>query len=223
MAAMPTRLESYVLLRRPDVVQAEYELKAANANIGAARAALFQELLSPAFSGLQLVASQAFHGRRLWLERGGGRDLHHFPGGRWACQSSVDPSTGARCARNLPGNHPDCLPRGFGRSLARRGTINDEIAAQQRNQSETADAYILEEDRYRAGIDPFLNVLDSQRSYYTAQQSLVATKLAAAQNIVTTYQTVGGDTLLEGTPICQKLPGDIGHPNAVLGLECLPD
>jgi multidrug efflux system outer membrane protein len=101
--------------------------------------------------------------------------------------------------------------------------MNEEIAARQRQQAATADTYLLTEARYRAGIDPFLNVLDAQRSYYTAQQALVATKLTAAQNIVATYQAIGGDTLLEGTPICQRLPGDTGQPNAVLGEECLPD
>jgi multidrug efflux system outer membrane protein len=86
----------------------------------------------------------------------------------------------------------------------------------------TADAYLLTEARYREGIDPFLTVLDAQRSYYAAQQTLVATKLTAAQNIVDTYQAIGGDALLGGTPICQRLPGDAGQPNAVLSTECVP-
>jgi len=51
-------------------------------------------------------------------------------------------------------------------------------------------------------------VLDAQRSYYVAQQQMVATKLSAAQNLVTLYQTIGGDTLLQMTPLCQPLPGD---------------
>lgn len=93
-------------------------------------------------------------------------------------------------------------------ALARRGTINDEIGARERQQLATADAYTLTEARYRAGIDPFLTVLDAQRSYYSAQQSMVQTKLAAAQNLVTTYQTIGGDSSLRTTPVCQPLPGD---------------
>jgi multidrug efflux system outer membrane protein len=93
-------------------------------------------------------------------------------------------------------------------ALARRGTMNDEIAARQRQQLATADTYTLTEARYRAGIDPFLTVLDAQRSYYAAQQQMVETKLTAAQNLVTIYQTIGGDTLLEATPVCEPLPGD---------------
>jgi multidrug efflux system outer membrane protein len=86
--------------------------------------------------------------------------------------------------------------------------MNDEIAARQRQQLATADTYTLTEARYRAGIDPFLTVLDAQRSYYAAQQQMVETKLTAAQNLVTIYQTIGGDTLLEATPVCESLPGD---------------
>jgi multidrug efflux system outer membrane protein len=93
-------------------------------------------------------------------------------------------------------------------ALARRGTVNDEIAARQRSQLAAADNYTLTEARYRAGIDPFLTVLVAQRSYYTAQQAMVETKLNAAQNLVTIYQTIGGDTLLRTTPVCATLPGD---------------
>ena len=51
-------------------------------------------------------------------------------------------------------------------------------------------------------------MLVAQRSYYSAQQQMVQTKLTAAQNIVDTYQAIGGDTLLQNTPVCQALPGD---------------
>ena len=86
--------------------------------------------------------------------------------------------------------------------------MNDEIAARERNQAAAADNYTLTEARYRAGIDPFLTVLVAQRSLYTSQQQMVQTKLIAAQNIVDTYQAIGGDTLLQTTPVCQPLPGD---------------
>ena len=59
---------------------------------------------------------------------------------------------------------------------------------------------MLTEARYRAGIDPFLTVLDAQRSYYSAQQTMVQTKLTAAQNLVDLYQSIGGDSLLEPPP-----------------------
>jgi multidrug efflux system outer membrane protein len=107
-------------------------------------------------------------------------------------------------------------------ALARRGTIDDEIAARQRQQAATADTYVLTEARYRAGIDPFLTVLDAQRSYYIAQQQVVNIKLTAAQNLVTTYQVIGGDVALQQTPVCQALPGDSNASNAKLASQCSP-
>ena len=107
-------------------------------------------------------------------------------------------------------------------ALARRGTINDEIAARQRQQVATADTYTLTEARYRAGIDPFLTVLDAQRSYYSAQQTMVQTKLTAAQNIVDLYQAIGGDASLQAAPVCQSLPGDnnSGNNGATISGKC---
>ena len=80
-------------------------------------------------------------------------------------------------------------------ALARQGTINDRLAAQQSQKEAAADTYLLTEARYREGIDPFLNVLDSQRSYYSAQRTLALGRLTAALNIVDLYQALGGDSL----------------------------
>jgi multidrug efflux system outer membrane protein len=100
--------------------------------------------------------------------------------------------------------------------------MNDEIGARERNLAAAADNYTLTEARYREGIDPFLTVLVAQRSYYSAQQAMVQTKLTAAQNLVTTYQTIGGDAALQGTPVCQPLPGDNIATRAKLASQCSP-
>ena len=73
-------------------------------------------------------------------------------------------------------------------------------------------SYLLEEARYRAGIDSYLNVLDAQRSYYTVQQVLVQTKRTAAQNRVALYQSLGGDSLIENAPVCP-----VAYVNSPLG------
>jgi multidrug efflux system outer membrane protein len=223
VAPMPTGLDSYVLLRRPDVVQAEYDLRAANANIGAARAALFPRIT---LTGLLGFASSAllklFTGGAFGWSAGANADYTIFQAGAGHANVRLTQAQERAAVATYQGTVQTAF-REVSDALARRGTINDEIAARQRQQAETGDAYLLTEARYNAGIDPFLNVLDAQRSYYAAQQTLVSTKLAAAQNIVDTYQAIGGDTLLEGTPICQRLPGDTGEANAALGQECLPD
>jgi outer membrane protein, multidrug efflux system len=223
IAPMPTGLDSYVLLRRPDVVQAEYELRSANANIGAARAALFPRIT---LTGLLGFASSAllklFTGGAFGWSVGSNANYTIFQAGAGHANLRLTQAQQRAAVATYQGTVQTAF-RDVSDALARRGTINDEIAARQRQQVETGDAYLLGEARYEAGIDPFLNVLDAQRSYYAAQQTLVTTKLAAAQNIVDTYQAIGGDALLEGTPICQKLPGDTGVANGALASECLPD
>jgi multidrug efflux system outer membrane protein len=223
IAPVAPGLDSYVLLRRPDVVQAEYDLRAANADIGAARAALFPRIT---LTGLLGFASSAllklFTGGAFGWSAGANADYTIFQAGAGRANVRLTEAQRRAAVSTYQGTIQTAF-RDVADALARRGTINDEIAARQRQQASTADTYLLTEARYRAGIDPFLNVLDAQRSYYSAQQTLVNIKLTAAQNIVATYQAVGGDTLLEGTPICQRLPGDTGQPNAVLGQECLPD
>ncbi len=88
-------------------------------------------------------------------------------------------------------------------ALARRGTMDEQLSAIARNQAAAADVYLIEEARYKAGVDPYLSLLVAQRSYYSAQQILVQTKLTAAQNRVTLYQSLGGDSLLQTAPLCQ--------------------
>jgi multidrug efflux system outer membrane protein len=80
--------------------------------------------------------------------------------------------------------------------------MDEQLAATQRQQAAAADVLSLEEARYRAGIDSFLNVLDAQRSYYGVQQTLVNTRRTSAQNRVSIYQSLGGDALIENSPLC---------------------
>jgi multidrug efflux system outer membrane protein len=215
-------LDSYVLLRRPDVVQAEYELWSTNGQIGAARAALFPRI---SLTGLLGFASSALlkllSGGSFGWSAGANANYTIFQAG--AGHANVRLTEAQRDAALAAYQRTvQTAFREVADALARRGTMNDELAARARQQAETADTYLLTEARYREGIDPFLNVLDAQRSYYAAQQTLVSTKLTAAQNIVDTYQAIGGDASLEGTPICQSLPGDTNTANASLAVLCRP-
>jgi multidrug efflux system outer membrane protein len=222
IAPVPAGLDSYVLLRRPDVVQAEYELRAANAQIGAARAALFPRITLTGLLGfasgalLKLLTGGAFG----WSAAANGT-YTIFQGG--AGHANVRLSEAQRDAAVATYQKTaQTAFREVADALARRGTINDEIGARERQQAATADTYTLTEARYRAGIDPFLTVLDAQRSYFIAQQAMVQTKLNAAQNLVTIYQTIGGDAQLQGAAVCQALPGDNIASNAKLASQCSP-
>ena len=222
IAPVPAGLDSYVLLRRPDVLQAEYQLRAANAQIGAARAALFPRITLTGLLGFASSAlAKLFTGGAFGWSAGADATYTIFQSG--AGHANVRLSEAQRNA--AVATYQKIIQTAFREvadALARRGTINDEIAARQRQQAATADTYMLTEARYRAGIDPFLTVLDAQRSYYSAQQQVVSVKLTAAQNLVTLYQVIGGDRLLQATPICQALPGDSSASSAKLASQCSP-
>ena len=104
-------------------------------------------------------------------------------------------------------------------ALARRATMDEQLAATQRQQAAAADVVLLEEARYRAGVDSYLNLLDAQRSYYQVQQVLVQTKLTAAQNRVSLYQSLGGDSLIENAPLC-PVTYVSNSGNATLATQC---
>ena len=222
IAELPAGLDSYVLLRRPDVVEAEYQLRAANAQIGAARAALFPRIT---LTGLLGIASSAlgslFTGGSFGGTVTGAVNYPIFQAG--AGKANVRLSEAQREA--AVANYQKAIQTAFREvadALARRGTINEELAANQRKQAATADTYLLTEARYREGIDSFLNSLDAQRSYYLAQITLVQARLTAAQNLVDLYQSLGGDSLLQSTSVCQALPDASSASSAKLASQCSP-
>ncbi len=189
---LPANLSSEVLLRRPDVAAAEHNLIAANANIGAARAAFFPNIsLTAAFGTLSLGLSNLFgSGSQQWsvaptitqpifdFGRNKG-NLNYAKATRDAMLATYEKSiqTGFREVAD---------------ALARRGTINGQLEAQTSLRDNAAGAFKLSELRFRAGIDPFLNTLDSQRALYTAQQSLLATRLVRDSNAIELYRSLGG-------------------------------
>ena len=195
VAELPAGVDSYVLLRRPDVVEAEYQLRAANAQIGAARAALFPRI---SLTGLLGLASTSLAG----LFSGG---AFGFSGPISATYPIFNAGAGRANVRLSEAQRDAALAtyqkaiqtafREVADALARRGTMTQELSARDRQNYAAADALALTEARYRAGIDNFLATLVSQRAYYTAQQSLVTAKLTAARNLVNLYETLGGDAL----------------------------
>ncbi len=200
IADLPAGIDSGILLRRPDVVQAEYELLAANADIGAARAALFPRL---SLTGLVGFASDALR----TLFTGGAFNYSVAPSLSYpifragAGRAGVEFSRAQRDA--LLATYERTIQSAFREvsdALARQGTITEQTRAEQANLVAAQDTFRLTEARYRGGIDTFLTSLDAQRSYYSAQRRLVATQLVAATNRVTLYRTLGGDSLLEVGP-----------------------
>jgi multidrug efflux system outer membrane protein len=196
IAELPAGIDSGVLLRRPDVVQAEYQLRAANAEIGAARAALFPRV---SLTGLLGLASNALTG----LVSGGGfnwsagADASYSIFNAGAARANVRLSEAQREAAIA--TYERAIQSAFREvadALARRGTIGEQLRATRAQADAAADTYRLTEARYRGGIDTFLSSLDAQRSLYAAQRQLVAVRLTQASNLVTLYRALGGDSLL---------------------------
>lgn len=202
IAELPAGVNSYVLLRRPDVVQAEYQLRSANANIGAARAALFPKITLTGVLGFASSAlTSLFTGGAFGGQAGANATYAIFQAG--AGRANVRLTEAQRNAALATYQRTvQTAFREVSDALARHGTMDEQIAATGRQQAAAADVLQLTEARYRAGIDSFLNVLDAQRSYYSVQQTYVETKRTAAQNRVTLYQTLGGDALLQNAPLC---------------------
>ena len=199
LAELPAGLDSSILLRRPDVVQAEYVLRAANADIGAARAALFPRISLTAALGFAsgALGSLFDNGAFNW-SASPSVDYPIFRAG--AGRAGVDQ---AKADRDVAlAQYEKAIQTAFREvsdALARRGTIDAQEGAQTRLVAASQDNYRLSDARYRGGIDTFLQNLDAQRSLYSAQRSLIATRLIRANNLVTLYRTLGGDSQLDAS------------------------
>jgi multidrug efflux system outer membrane protein len=206
VAALPAGLNSTILLRRPDVLEAEYRLRAANAEIGAARAALFPKI---SLTGLLGLASSAltslFTGGAFAWSAGADATYSIFNAG--AGRANVRLTQAEREA--AVASYQKAIQTAFREvadALARRGTMGAELDARQRQAAAAADNLRLSEARYRAGIENFLASLDAQRSSYAAQRVLVATKLGEARNLVDLYQALGGDDFMRSAPVGPASP-----------------
>ncbi len=192
LGRLPADLPSEVLLRRPDVVAAEHRLIAANANIGAARASFFPRIsLTAALGTISFGLSNLFSGGSDTWSVSGGADVPIFDFGRNA--GNLDAAKAER--DGMVAQYEKTLQTAFREvadALARRGTIDDQLAAQRSLADNASATYRLSEARFRAGIDGFLTTLDSQRAQYSAEQELVVTRLIRETNAVELYRALGG-------------------------------
>lgn len=191
--ALPAGLDSRILLQRPDVVQAEYQLRAANAEIGAARAALFPTISLTGALGLASDALSAlFSGGAFNWSGAGSASWPIFRAG--AGRAGVAQTMAQRDAALA--SYEKAIQSGFREvsdALARRGTIDEQLRANRVQVDATRDSYFLADARYRGGIDAFLSSLDAQRSLYSAQRILIETWRVRGSNRVSLYRALGGD------------------------------
>lgn len=192
LETVPAGLPSDLLQRRPDLLQAEHQLKAANANIGAARAAFFPSVSLTANAG---SASSQLSG----LFDGGS--------GTWLFQPQISlPIFNAgRLRANLDyaelqkdiqvAQYEKAIQVAFQEvadRLAARTTYREQLAAQRALLETTETYYELAERRYRTGVDSYLTLLDAQRQLFGVRQQLIGDRLAQLVSEVELYKALGG-------------------------------
>ena len=189
---VPPGLSSEVLLNRPDILQAEGELKGANANIGAARAAFFPRITLVTSLGLGSdTLSGLFKGSSFAWQFAPQISLPIFDGGSNKANLKV-----AKVNRDiLVAQYEKAIQTAFREvadSLALAATIDEQLAAQKSLTDVTGESYRLSSARYDKGVDSYLSVLFSQRLHNDAQQSLISVQLTRLNNLVTFYKVLGG-------------------------------
>ena len=192
LASISPGLPSDLLQRRPDILQAERDLRAASASIGAARAAFYPRI--------SLTASAGSSSSSLSNLFGSGTGAWNF-----SPQVSLPIFDAGANRANLAiattnrdifvAQYEKAVQTAFREvsdALAQRSTLGRQLAAQEALVGATSAAYRLSDARFRRGVDSYLAVLDSQRSLYTAQQNLIGTRLSRFSNLVTFYKALGG-------------------------------
>ncbi|WP_428826548.1 AdeC/AdeK/OprM family multidrug efflux complex outer membrane factor [Azonexus sp. IMCC34842] len=195
IADIPAGLPSAHLQRRPDVLQAERQLQAANANIGAARAAFFPSV--------SLTASGGSASNQLAELFGSGSAAWRF-----VPQISLPIFDAGRIRANLDvakvqeqislAQYEKAIQTAFREvadTLVQNVPLQQQLEAQQALVEATSASHRLSRARFDKGVDSYLSVLDSQRAEYAAQQNLITVRLANYGNRVTFYKVMGGGAL----------------------------
>jgi multidrug efflux system outer membrane protein len=189
---LPAGLPSELLARRPDIRQAEQLLRAADANITAARAAFFPRIslttsvglasreLSALFSGGNLAWS--FAPQLLAPLFDAGRNQANLEAASLAREVAV-----ARYEKAI-----QTAFREVSDALAGRATLGEQLRAQQAQARASEASLRLADLRYRQGVSSFLELLDAQRAVFAAQQAVVQVQALQVQNQVLMYQVLGG-------------------------------
>ena len=195
--ALPVGLPSDVLLDRPDVLAAEHDLKSANANIGAARAAFFPRI---SLTGSTGSASSDLDGL---FKSGNGAwsfvpsiSIPIFAGGANAAGLKS-----AEASRDIAvAQYEKAIQSAFSEvsdALAVRARIEERLSAQTAVTSAAQRTLTLSQARYDNGVDSYLSLLDAQRTLYASQQTLISLQALRANNLVALYKALGDDGSLQ--------------------------
>lgn len=189
---IPSDLPAEVLAERPDILAAEQQLRAANADIGAARAAFYPKITLTATVGTASASLDQLFGA------GSGNwsfipriTLPIFDAGRLEADLEV-----VKAQREIAlANYEKAIQTAFREvadALAERATLAEQLAAQNALLKAAQDTHRLADARYRGGVDSYLTLLDAQRTLFGAEQEMITTRLSDASNRVAMYKVLGG-------------------------------
>jgi outer membrane protein, multidrug efflux system len=192
---IPAGLPSDLLTRRPDIMQAEASLRAANANIGAARAAFFPRVtLTGSFGTESLTLGGLFKpGSAAWSFTPQ-ITVPIFQGGQLVASLDL-----AHIQKNIQiASYEKAIQSAFrdvADGLAARSTFDQQIAALERATFAEQRTLDLSQLRYTSGVDSYLQVLTAQTNLYAVQQLLINARVARLTNLVSLYVALGGGWL----------------------------
>ncbi|KVE23650.1 multidrug transporter [Burkholderia singularis] len=213
---IPAGLPSDLLTRRPDIMEAEQQLLAANANIGAARAAFFPRIsLTGAFGTASPTLGGLFKAGTAAWSFAPQITMPIFEGGQNIANLNY-----ANVQKRIEiANYEKAIQSAFREvsdGLAARGTYDQQIAALERNEHAQQRRFDLSDLRYKNGVDSYLSVLTAQTDLYSAQQSLITARLARWTSLVDLYRALGGGWIERAgeTPRPADAPVDYGNAAA---------
>lgn len=189
---IPANLNSELLLQRPDVLEAEYQLKSANADIGAARAAFFPRISLTTSLGLAGTAPAQLSetGSRQWAIA----PQFSLPLLDWGVNQANLDVTELQKDINIA-TYQQVIQQAFKEvrdEMEARYTLDAQFAAQHDLTAATARSLELAQHRFDAGVDSYLDVLDAQRSAINSQLNQISTRLQRLRNQLTLYKALGG-------------------------------
>lgn len=191
-SSFATGLSSDLLNNRPDLKAAEYQLRAAGANIGAAKARMFPTISLTGSAGYASTdLKNLFKSGGFSWSIGPSIDLPIFDWGTRKANIKISETEQQIALADYEKTIQSAF-REVNDALAAHAHIDERLAAQRRLVSATETTYKLSTARFRAGIDSYLTVLDAQRSAYAAQQGLLLLEQSKLNNQIELYKALGG-------------------------------
>jgi multidrug efflux system outer membrane protein len=187
---VPAGLPSEVLVSRPDVLQAEQQLRAANANIGAARAAVFPSITLTASAGTASTQLSDLFRNSAW-SFASQILMPIFDAGRNQANIEVAKANQGIALAQYEKTVQTAF-REVADALAGLATLDEQLSGQEQQARAEAQRLALVELRFGNGVSNSLELLDAQRASYAAQQALLQVRLAKALNRVQLYKVLGG-------------------------------